>query len=125
MNEENKHEKSFSDKAREMGEEAKKAARDLGEEARESADAFNDGINQTVHSQENKKVLAGVLAIVVGSFGVHKFILGYNKEGIIQILLSFLCGIGGIIGLIEGIIYLTKSDEEFYNTYQVGKKPWF
>ena len=31
----------------------------------------------------------------------------------------------GIIGIIEGIIYLTKSDEEFYNTYQVGKKPWF
>ena len=41
----------------------------------------------------------------------------------------FTCGIGaslmGIIGLIEGIIYLTKSDEEFYNTYQVGQKPWF
>ena len=39
------------------------------------------------------------------------------------------CGIAGwvvwVIGLIEGIIYLTKSDEEFYNTYQVGKKPWF
>jgi len=31
----------------------------------------------------------------------------------------------GLIGLVEGIIYLTKSDEEFYNTYQVGKKPWF
>jgi hypothetical protein len=31
----------------------------------------------------------------------------------------------GVLGLIEGIIYLTKSDEEFYNTYQVGKKPWF
>ena len=31
----------------------------------------------------------------------------------------------GLVGLIEGIIYLTKSDEEFYNTYQVGKKPWF
>jgi Na+-driven multidrug efflux pump len=39
------------------------------------------------------------------------------------------CGIAvslvGIIGLIEGIIYLTKSDEEFYSTYQVSKKPWF
>jgi hypothetical protein len=30
-----------------------------------------------------------------------------------------------IVGLIEGIIYLTKTDEEFYNTYQVGTKPWF
>jgi hypothetical protein len=52
--------------------------------------------------------------------------LGYNKEGIIQILLTFItCGIAGIVGFIEGIIYLTKSDEDFYNTYQVGKRPWF
>jgi TM2 domain-containing membrane protein YozV len=76
--------------------------------------------------QENKKVIAGVLAIVLGSFGVHKFILGYTKEGIIQLVISLVtCGIGGIIGLIEGIIYLTKSDEEFMQTYQVNKKGWF
>jgi hypothetical protein len=39
------------------------------------------------------------------------------------------CGIGGavmgLIGLIEGIIYLTKSDEEFYQLYAVDKKGWF
>jgi TM2 domain-containing membrane protein YozV len=76
--------------------------------------------------QENKKVLAGVLAIVLGGFGVHKFILGYTQEGIIQLILGVVtCGVGGIIGLVEGIIYLTKTDEEFYQTYQVGKKGWF
>ncbi|MEG0850842.1 TM2 domain-containing protein [Flavobacterium plurextorum] len=74
---------------------------------------------------ENKKVVAGVLAILLGVFGVHKFYLGYTKEGIIQLILGLLCGIGGVIGLIEGIIYLTKSDEEFYQTYQVGQKTWF
>jgi len=40
-------------------------------------------------------------------------------------LLFFCAGISGIIGLIEGIIYLTKSDEDFYKTYQVEKKSWF
>jgi TM2 domain-containing membrane protein YozV len=75
--------------------------------------------------QENKKILAGVLAIVLGGLGVHKFILGYTKEGIIQIILGLACGLGALIGLIEGIIYLTKSDEEFYQTYQVGNKGWF
>lgn len=75
--------------------------------------------------QENKKVVAGILAILLGGLGVHKFILGYTKEGIIQLILGFLCGAGFVIGLIEGIIYLTKSDEEFYQTYQVGKKAWF
>lgn len=76
--------------------------------------------------QENKKILAGVLAIVLGGFGVHKFILGYTQEGIIQLILGVVtCGIGSIIGLVEGIIYLTKTDEDFYQTYQVGKKAWF
>ncbi|HBS12273.1 MAG TPA: hypothetical protein DEO36_07000 [Flavobacteriaceae bacterium] len=76
--------------------------------------------------QENKKVMAGILAILLGSLGIHKFILGYTKEGIIQIIVTFVtCGLGGIIGLIEGIIYLTKSDEEFYQTYQENKKGWF
>lgn len=75
--------------------------------------------------QENKKVLAGILAILLGGLGVHKFILGYTKEGIIQIILGLACGLGALIGLVEGIIYLTKTDEEFYQTYQVGKKGWF
>lgn len=75
--------------------------------------------------EENKKVAAGILGILVGALGIHKFYLGYTKEGIIQILLNLLCGLGSLIGLIEGIIYLTKTDEDFYQTYQVGRKPWF
>jgi len=76
---------------------------------------------------ENKKVVAGVLAILLGYLGVHKFILGYTTEGIIQIVLSLVtCGIAGsLIGIIEGIIYLTKTDEEFYETYQANKRGWF
>ncbi len=96
------------------------------EEAKESANDFKESWNDVTHNGENKKVLAGVLGILFGSLGIHKFVLGYNKEGFIQILISFLtCGAAGIIGFIEGIIYLTKSDEEFYLTYQVGKRPWF
>ena len=80
----------------------------------------------TQPQQENKKVLAGVMGILFGGLGVHKFVLGYTQEGIIQLVVSVVtCGIGSIIGFIEGIIYLTKSDEEFYNTYQANKKGWF
>lgn len=88
--------------------------------------------------QENKRVLTGVLAIILGSLGVHKFVLGYNNEGFILLGLTifsyltmcfligaFLVWIPGVIGLVEGIIYLTKSDEEFYNTYQANKRAWF
>ena len=82
--------------------------------------------NQSQPQQENKKIVAGVLAILLGSLGIHKFILGYTKEGIIQIVLSMItCGIAGIVPFIEGIIYLTKTDEEFYYTYQSNKRGWF
>ena len=74
----------------------------------------------------DKKVLAGILGIVLGGFGVHRFVLGDTKGGVIRIVISLVtCGMGGIIGLVEGIIYLTKSDEEFVQTYIQGKKEWF
>jgi len=74
----------------------------------------------------DKKIVAGICGILVGGFGVHKFILGYTTEGIIQLVITLLtCGAGGIIGIIEGIIYLTKSDEEFVMTYIQGRKGWF
>ncbi|MDW8851678.1 TM2 domain-containing protein [Flavobacterium sp. MMLR14_040] len=75
-------------------------------------------------NQENKKIVSGIFAILLGSLGIHKFYLGYITEGVIQLILG-LVGIGGLIGLIEGIIYLTKTDEDFYQTYQVDKKGWF
>lgn len=121
---------------KEFAEDAKEAASDFAEEAKETASEFADNAKEAFSNVggDNKKMLAGILAIILGSLGVHKFILGYTKEGIIMIAVTlvvgfFTCGIGasimGILGLIEGIIYLTKSDEEFYNTYQVGTKPWF
>jgi len=84
------------------------------------------------NNEDSKRVIAGVLAIVLGPFGVHKFILGYTTQGIILLAVTITivtCGIGAtvtsIIGLIEGVIYLTKSDEEFIQMYQTNKKEWF
>lgn len=78
-------------------------------------------------SVSNKKLVAGLLAIFLGYLGIHKFYLGYSTAGVIMLVVGLLsCGtIMGIIGLIEGIIYLTKSDEEFAATYLAGKKEWF
>jgi TM2 domain-containing membrane protein YozV len=78
----------------------------------------------------SKKIAAGICGILLGGLGIHKFILGYNTEGLIMLFVTILtCGIGGfimgIVGLIEGIIYLTKSDDEFYAVYIASKKSWF
>lgn len=76
---------------------------------------------------------------MLGGLGVHKFILGLNNSGLIMLvvwlvgLVTGMCMIiplfasvaMNIIGLVEGIIYLTKSDEDFYQTYAVQKKEWF
>jgi TM2 domain-containing membrane protein YozV len=79
---------------------------------------------------ESKRILAGVLAILLGALGVHKFVLGITTPAIIMLAVSLVsCGIAApimsIIGIIEGIIYLTKTDEEFHQIYEVEKKGWF
>ena len=87
----------------------------------------------------DKKLAAGLCGILLGGFGVHKFILGYNNAGIIMLsvwiagMFFGLCIVVPIvlsiaiqtIGLIEGILYLTKSDDEFYRTYAIERREWF
>jgi TM2 domain-containing membrane protein YozV len=87
-----------------------------------------------------KKIAAGICGILIGTFGVHKFIVGLTSGAVTMLVISlccivlapFTCGatvialpVMHIIGLIEGIIYLTKSDAEFYQTYMIQKRQWF
>ena len=83
---------------------------------------------------KSKKTTAGLLGIFFGFLGVHKFILGYQKEGFILLGISVIGGIitcgaaiivTDIIGIIEGIIILTKSPEEFKRLYLDKKTDWF
>ena len=93
---------------------------------------------------DSKKIVAGILGILLGSLGVHKFYLGIQQPAIIMLCVTLGCwlltivtfGIAGlitipviaavsIVGLVEGIIYLTKTDAQFRQEYEIGKKPWF
>ncbi|MBB5233720.1 TM2 domain-containing protein [Deinococcus budaensis] len=98
-----------------------------------------------------RRLIAGLLAIVLGSFGVHKLYLGITTPGLIMLavnvgvwivalllglitfgiglvvtlpLAGLVSGALGLLGLVEGILYLTKSDSDFYQQYVVEKKPW-
>ncbi len=78
----------------------------------------------------NKKLAVGMSAIFLGAFGVHKFILGYTKAGVIMVVVTLVtCGVGGfvmgVIGVIEGVIYLAKTPQEFADTYMAAARPWF
>lgn len=72
----------------------------------------------------DKKIPAALLGIFLGCFGAHKFYLGRPVPGLIHIVLNLACGAGALLGLLEGVIYLTKPDEEFVATYVVGDKSW-
>jgi TM2 domain-containing membrane protein YozV len=76
---------------------------------------------------------AGWSAILLGGLGVHKFILGYPRAGTIM-LVTALVGwvffavpllVISLIGVIEGIIYLRKSDADFSSAYVQGRREWF
>lgn len=66
------------------------------------------------NNQPKSKVAAGILAILLGTLGIHKFYLGDSKKGVIYLLVSLLtCGIGAlviqILSIIEGVQILTGS----------------
>lgn len=79
-------------------------------------------------------VAAGLLAIFLGSLGIHKFYLGYNTPGFIMLAITivgsiFSLGLAGlamvVISIVEGVLYLSKSQTEFEQIYVFNKKEWF
>lgn len=72
-----------------------------------SANGTNTSQNTNVNKKQKSKVVAGILGVLVGPFGVHRFYLGYIGIGIVQLILTFLtCGISSLWGFIEGILIL-------------------
>jgi hypothetical protein len=82
----------------------------------------------TTTADASAKIPAGLCGIFFGSLGIHKFILGYTRKGYHAGDFPAHGWLGsplmGLLGLVEGVIYLTMSDEEFVNTYVLNKKAW-
>lgn len=67
---------------------------------------------------DKDKMVAGILAILLGAFGAQYFYLGNITGGLISILLSMCtCGIWPILMLVQGILMLTMSYDEFYSKF--------
>ena len=81
-----------------------------GKIVNEKANTYNTNRDPKAKS----KIVAGILGILLGCFGVHNFYLGYTSKAIAQLLISvlscfILSPIAAIWGLIEGIMILTGS----------------
>jgi len=90
--------------------------------------------NAEIDELKSRRTSIGILAIIFGFLGVHKFMLGYKREGFILLAVSILggiitCGIAiivtDIIGIIEGIMILNKTPMQFKKTYIDRKTFWF
>jgi TM2 domain-containing membrane protein YozV len=65
----------------------------------------------TAEYSEKSRVTAGVLGIILGGLGVHRFYLGYIGIGILQIIVSIVTlGIGSFWGFIEGVMITTGAN---------------
>ena len=77
----------------------------------EATPVEGDDTTTTENPEAKSKMVAGLLGIFLGSFGVHNFYLGYTGKAVAQLLITLLtCGCGACIssvwGLIEGIMIL-------------------
>lgn len=104
---------------------------DFEPEGREALAVYS--LTGPAFSGEKSKIAAALLALFLGFLGIHKFYLNKNGAGLVMLLISLfgvvLAGIPavimGFIALIEAILYLTRSDEEFERLYVKGNKAWF
>jgi TM2 domain-containing membrane protein YozV/DNA-directed RNA polymerase subunit RPC12/RpoP len=96
-------------------------------------DGYSRGRDGGINRLSGEQLVAGILAILVGSLGIHKFYLGFQRAGITMLVVSIvtipfaLLGmiVMTVIDIIEGVMCLTKSEAQFRREYIRGRKEWF
>lgn len=103
-------------------------------------DPFGPPVNRALQAyaaqavKQKDHVAAGLFAVFLGFLGMHKFYLGYNNAAFIMLAVSIIGSIVSlglaaavvwVIAIIEGIIYLTKSQTEFDRIYVLNSREWF
>lgn len=76
--------------------------------------------NNQVTESSKSKIVAGILGILLGTFGVHNFYLGYNGKAVTQLLITvlscfILSWISSVWGFIEGIMILAGNIDKDAN----------
>lgn len=80
--------------------------------------AYGQPAGGTAPGSGKDHIVAGVLCLLLGGFGIHYFYCGKVAGGLICLLLTFLsCGIWGVLLLVQGIMMLTMSQEDFDRKY--------
>lgn len=74
---------------------------------------------QTQVKAEVSRIAAAVIGIFCGSVGIHRFYMGHTNAGIVYLVVGVVTAgtVTSVVGLIDGIIYLLATDEEFQQKY--------
>lgn len=80
------------------------------------------GQQQGAAAGGKQKLTAGLLGILLGGLGIHRFYLGYTTIGVIQIVVTIItAGAGALWGFVEGILILVgKIDKDAEGKALVG-----
>jgi hypothetical protein len=93
---------------------------DCGEIIKQKAEICPEcGVRQTSGYPTDEgpdRTTTAIFALLLGGLGAHHFYLGNTLRGVLYLLFVWTL-IPAIVSLVEGILYLTKSDEEFHNKY--------
>ena len=106
-----------------------------------SSNALSFGASSSSGPKGKNKIIAGLLALFLGGYGIHKFYLGLTVSGLVYLFCNLIfIGLAvmteeplfflpifiiSIFALIDTVIYLTRSDEDFQRIYVEEKKQWF
>lgn len=78
-------------------------------------------MGETTFPREKSRMLAAALGIVLGFTGAHHYYLGSVAAGLLTMATS-CCGVGLVVGIVEGVMLLVMSDEEFEAKY-IDRRP--
>lgn len=78
------------------------------------------GVEQPSAGERNSdQIVAGILAILIGGLGVHKFYQGNMRNGVLY-LCFFWTAIPALLGLIEGVLMLLADESEYEQKWADG-----
>jgi TM2 domain-containing membrane protein YozV/DNA-directed RNA polymerase subunit RPC12/RpoP len=89
-------------------------------------------LNEAPTIFKHSRITLAIIAFILGALGIHKFMMGFPKEGLMMIGVCIFCApffIGliamTVVGIIEGAIYIGMDDDEFHQKYEVERADWF
>jgi len=86
------------------------AAGRVGEAVQGALNAIDGPRREVPMFPPRSRLVTGLLGVLLGGLGVHRFYTGYNRIAIFQVIMTCFTGIGALWGMIEGVMILANGN---------------